>query len=96
MVFFFVVFLGGWDAFGVERIAVYGSGGANWGGWYFLLLFFGGFFFLLFKDTHSQYMEVPSQIGTTAAGLHHSHNAGSELCLQPTPQLTATLKSLTH
>ena len=30
-------------------------------------------------------------IGTTAAGLHHSHsNAGSEPCLQPTPQLMAT------
>ena len=30
-------------------------------------------------------------IGAAAAGLHHSHsNAGSELCLQPTPQLTAT------
>ena len=31
-------------------------------------------------------------IGAVDAGLHHSHsNAGSELCLQPTPQLTATL-----
>ena len=28
-------------------------------------------------------------IGTTAAGLHHSHsNARSEPCLRPTPQLT--------
>ena len=28
----------------------------------------------------------------TAAGLHHSHsNTGSKLCLQPTPQLTATI-----
>ena len=30
-------------------------------------------------------------IGAVAAGLHQSHsNAGSESCLQPTPQLTAT------
>ena len=31
-------------------------------------------------------------IGATAAGLRHSHshsNTGSELCLRPTPQLTA-------
>ena len=29
-------------------------------------------------------------IGTTAAGSHHSHsNAGSKVCLQPTPQLMA-------
>ena len=31
-------------------------------------------------------------IGAVAAGLHHSHSsAGSELCLRPTPQLTAML-----
>ena len=33
-------------------------------------------------------------IGTAAAGLHHSRGhskAGSEQCLQPTPQLKATL-----
>jgi len=31
------------------------------------------------------------RIVAAAAGLHHSHsNAGSELHLQPTPQLTAT------
>ena len=31
-------------------------------------------------------------IGATAAGLRHSHsNVVSELCLRPTPQLTATL-----
>ena len=30
-------------------------------------------------------------IGAAAASLHHSHNnAGSEPCLCPTPQLTAT------
>jgi len=31
-------------------------------------------------------------IRAVAAGLHQSHsNSGSELCLQPTPQVTATL-----
>ena len=30
-------------------------------------------------------------IGAAASGLHHSHsNSGSEPCLRPTPQLTAT------
>ena len=30
-------------------------------------------------------------VGAAAAGLHHSHsNTGSDLCLQPTPQLIAT------
>ena len=32
------------------------------------------------------------RIGAVATGLHHSHsNARAEPCLQPTPQLTATL-----
>ena len=36
------------------------------------------------------------RIGATAASLHHSHsNTGSEPCLQPTPQLTATLDPYT-
>ena len=31
-------------------------------------------------------------MGAIAAGLHHSHSSvGSKPCLQPTPQLTATL-----
>ena len=35
--------------------------------------------------------QARGRIGAVAAGLHHSHgNAGSELYLQPTPQLTAT------
>ena len=33
--------------------------------------------------------QARGQTGATAAGLHHS-NAGSELCLRPTPQLMAT------
>ena len=33
-------------------------------------------------------------IGAAAAGLHHIHSkTGPELCLQPIPQLTATLDS---
>ena len=57
---------------------------------------------ILFKKLINQlfiYLSVPSAYGgsqargptgVTAAYLHHSHsNAGSELCLQPTPQLTA-------
>ena len=36
--------------------------------------------------------EARGRIGAVAAGLHHSHNNwGSQPCLQPTPQLTATL-----
>ena len=36
--------------------------------------------------------QARGSIGTTAAGLHHSHsNTGSLLHLRPTPQLTATL-----
>ena len=35
--------------------------------------------------------QVRGPIGATAAGLRHSHsNMGSEQCLWPTPQLTAT------
>ena len=37
------------------------------------------------------------QIGAEAARLHHSHSkAGSQQCLQPTPQLTGNNRSLTH
>ena len=59
------------------------------------LNFFNFFFFLPFLGPLPWHMEVPRlgvQIGTTAAGIYHSHsNAGSEPRLQPTPQLTATL-----
>ena len=41
--------------------------------------------------------QARGQIRAVAAGLHHSHsNARSEQQLQPTPQLTATARSLTH
>ena len=49
-------------------------------------------FFCLFRAAPAAYggSQAKGQIGATAAGLHHSHsNAGSEQCLQPTPQLTA-------
>ena len=50
------------------------------------------FFFLSFRATPAAYGGSQSRglIGAVAAGLHHSHsNAGSELRLQPTLQLTA-------
>ena len=35
--------------------------------------------------------QAKGPVGATAASLPHSHSsAGSELCLRPTPQLTAT------
>ena len=52
------------------------------------------FFCDLFRATHMAYVSSQTRgwITATAAGLHHSHsNMGSELCLWPTPQLTATL-----
>ena len=55
-------------------------------------LFFGGGF-CLFRAAPMVYggSQDRGQIGTTAAGLHHSHgNEGSEPRLQPTSQLTAT------
>ena len=51
-------------------------------------------FFCLYRATPAAYRgpQARGQIGAVATGLHHSHsNKGSELCLQPTPQLTATL-----
>ena len=47
-----------------------------------MLLFYGG-------------SQARGRIGATTASLHHSHsNMGSEPCLQPTPQLTATADPL--
>ena len=60
-----------------------------------LILFIDLFIlFLLFRATPVAYgnSQARGQIRAIAAGLHHSHsNAGSELCLQPTPQLMAML-----
>ena len=47
-----------------------------------------------FRAAHMAYgsSQARGQIGAIAAGLRQSHsNAGSEPCLQPTLQLTATL-----
>ena len=58
------------------------------------LFYFIIFYCLLFRATSTAYggSQARSQIGATAAGLCHSHNnAGSEPCLQPTPQLMAML-----
>ena len=56
-------------------------------------LLFLSFFFCLFRATPVAYggSQARGLIGAAAAGLRHSHsNAGYELHLQPTPQLTAT------
>ena len=57
----------------------------------FIYLFiYLAFFFRATPAAYGSYQAM-GQIGTAAAGLHHSHsNAGSEPHLQPTPQLTAT------
>ena len=50
------------------------------------------FFFLLFRAKTEAYVgsQARGPIGAIAAGLHYSQsNAGSELPLRPTPQLTA-------
>ena len=50
----------------------------------------GGFFFRAASAAYGG-SQARGPIGATAAGLHHSHsNAGFELSLRPTPQLTAT------
>ena len=52
------------------------------------------FFFLLFRTAPMTYggSQARGPFGAVAAGLCHSHsNVGSEPCLGPTPQLTATL-----
>ena len=57
-------------------------------------LAFFSFFFLLFRAAPAAYgsSQARSPIRATAASLRHSHsNARSELCLLPTPQLTAML-----
>ena len=53
-------------------------------------------FFFLFRVTAMAYgvSQTMGLIRATAASLHHRHshsNARSELCLQPTPQITAAL-----
>ena len=63
-----------------------------------------GFFFFAFFSAFSRApptayggSQARGLMGAVAAGLHQNHsNAGSEPCLQPTPQLTAMLDPLTH
>ena len=57
------------------------------------------FFFCLFRAAHVAYegSQARGHIRAVAARLHHNHsNARSELCLQPTPHLAATLNPLIH
>ena len=52
------------------------------------------FFFFFFRAIPKAYggSQARGLIGDTAVGLHHSHShTGSEPCLPPTPQFTATL-----
>ena len=68
----------------------------TWESFLFLVffLFFFFFFALLFRGAPMAYggSQARGPIGAIAASLHHSHsNAGSEPCLQPTPQLMAML-----
>ena len=61
---------------------------------YAFLFSFSSFFLRAAPAAHGG-SQARGQIRATAAGLHHSHsNAGSQLCLQPTLQLTATLGPL--
>ena len=61
---------------------------------FFYFLFFPvSFLFCFSRDALVAYggSQARGQIGATASSLHHSHsNEGSEPCLQPIPQLTAT------
>ena len=53
----------------------------------------------LFRATPVAYgsYQARGRIGAAAASLQHSHsNAGSELCLQPTPQAHSNARSLTQ
>ena len=59
--------------------------------WGFFVCLFFVFVFCLFKATPAVYggPQARGQIGTIAAGLHHSHSkARSEPRLRPIPQLT--------
>ena len=61
--------------------------------YYYYYLSFLFFFFAFSRAASVAYggSQARGPVGAVAAGLHQSHsNAGSELRLQPTPQLTAT------
>ena len=57
----------------------------------FFFFFFVFFLFLWVAPTAYGGSQARGRIGAAATGLRQSHsNSGSEPCLQPTPQLTAT------
>ena len=61
--------------------------------WTFSFIFIFYFIFCLFRAALAAYgsSQARRQIRAVAVGLRHSHsNTGSELCLRPTPQLSAT------
>ena len=62
---------------------------------HFLFTFFS---FVFFRATPAAYGGSLAMVKSQAvgAGLHHSHNAGSQWSLQPTPQLTGNGGSSTH
>ena len=66
---------------------------------FYILVHYNFFFFPFLRATPVAYesSQARVQIRAAAGGLHHSHsNTGSEPCLRPTPQLTASVGSLTH
>ena len=71
---------------------LYGTGNYR----YYLII---TFLFFIFRAAPMGYRgsQATGRIRVVAAGLCHSHsNTGSESCLRPTPQLRATLDTLTH
>ena len=59
-----------------------------------ILFYFLSFFFFFFRAASMAFggSQTRGLIGAIAVGLHHSHsNTRSELCLQPIPQLMATM-----
>jgi len=77
------------DIFSILLEAKQGQRQGNMNSFFFFLVFF----FAVSWAAPAAYggSQARGQIGAVAASLRQSHgNAGSELCLQPTPQLTAT------
>ena len=61
---------------------------------YLIVYFIYLFIFVFLRAAFSAYGDSHARglMGAVATGLHQRHsNVGSEPCLQPTPQLTATL-----
>ena len=61
--------------------------------YFFIFFYFLFFCFLFFRATCAGYggSQARGRIRAAATGLQHNHsNTGSEPCLRPTPQRTAT------